>query len=213
MLTRLTVPAPLACALRAHLREAQRDYLRDPVVVHGNAVEHVGRLDGAAVVRDEHELRAVGELSERLREPADVALVERGVDLVEHAEGRGPYTQDREQQGRRGKRALAAGELVEASDPLARGPRVDLDARLLVAVRFALSARAFVARPERRLAAVEQPLEEEPELAVDRLQRRAELFRDRPGEIVSERPQVSHRPLEIGLLTHQEVVALPDVSQ
>src|SRR5207237_8660864 len=108
-------------ALLVQLRELQRDDLRHAAVVHGHAIQHVGGLDGRAVVRDDDELRAVGELAQRLREPADVALVERGIDLIEHAERRGLYAQDREEQRRRGKGTLAAGELRERSDALARG--------------------------------------------------------------------------------------------
>ena len=50
------------------------------------------------------------ELAQRVGEPADVGLVERRVDLVEHAERHGPDLEHREQQGDRGQRPLAAGE-------------------------------------------------------------------------------------------------------
>src|ERR1700737_1682788 len=145
-----------ALALLVQLRKLQRDHLRDAAIVHGHAVEHVGRLDRAAVVGDEEELRPVGELAQRLREAADVALVERGIDLIEDAEGRGLDTQDREKQRRRCQRPLATGELRETTDALARGPSVDLDAGILGIVRGA----------ERGLPAVEQALEEETELAI-----------------------------------------------
>jgi hypothetical protein len=82
-------------------------------------------------VRDHDELGAIGELAKRLSEATDVPFVERRVDLVEHAKRRGPHPQDREEQGRRRKGALAAGQLVEAPDPLPRRACIDVDPRLV----------------------------------------------------------------------------------
>src|SRR5207253_6753505 len=143
-----------------------------------------------AVVRDDDELRAVGELAERLGEAADVALVERRVDLVEDAKRRRPHAQDSEEQRRGRKRALATRQLGEAADPLARRSRIDVDPWIF----------HVFARTKRRLAAVEQPLEEDPEFAVDGLQRRAELVGDRGRELAGERSEIQHRALEVILL-------------
>src|SRR5437867_2205548 len=190
-------------ALRVEIREAQRDHLRHAGVVHRDAVQHVGGLDRSAVVRDHDELGSVGELAERLREPADVAFVERSVDLVKHAERRRSHAQDGEEQCGRGEGALATGELREAPDPLARRSRVDVDARIF---------RIF-SGPQRRLASIEEALEEDTEFAVDGLQRRAELLRDRPREVVRQCSQVGHRALEIRLLCREELMTLADLRE
>src|SRR5206468_2749845 len=95
------------------------------------------------------------------------------IDFVEHAERRGSYAEDGQEKRRRGERALAARQLRQAADPLARRSRVDVDAGLL----------GILARAQRGLPAVEQALEEEAELAVDGLERRAELLGDRSREL------------------------------
>src|SRR2546428_254949 len=118
-------------AMLVELVQLQRDHFRNAAVVHRDAVEHVGGLDRPAVVRDDDELRAVGELAQRLREAPDIALVERGVDLVEDAERRRLHPQDRKEQRRCGEGALAARQLRERTDALAGRPRVDVDARLV----------------------------------------------------------------------------------
>ena len=43
-------------------------------------------------------------------EPVQVHVVERGLDLVHHVEGRRPGAEHREQERQRGQRALATGE-------------------------------------------------------------------------------------------------------
>ena len=50
------------------------------------------------------------------------------------------------------------------------------------------------------------------QLAVDGLERRAELLRDRGREVVRERPQVGHRPVEVGALLAEEPVTLADLA-
>src|SRR5439155_5016621 len=192
-----------ALALLVQLRELERDDLRNAAVIHRHPVEHVDGLDRPAVVRDHDELRAIGELAERLRETADVPFVERGIDLVEDAERRRLHAEDREQERRGGEGALAARELREAADALSGGTRVDLDARIL----------RIVGGPERRLPAVEQALEEDAELAVDRHERRGELLGDRRSQIVGERAQIGHRLLEIGALRGEELVTLADLGE
>ena len=152
-------------------------------------------------MRDDHELRPVGELAQCLREATDVALVERRIDLVEDAKGRRPDAEDRQQERGRGQRALPTGELGEAADPLPGWPCVDIDSGFF----------RVVAGPQRSLAAAEEALEEHPELAVDRLKRRAELLRDRRCEIVSKRTQVDHGALEIALLRRKKLMTLTDL--
>ena len=104
-----------------HVAEAQREHLRDAVEVHRDAVDVVRDLHRPPVVRHHDELRLLRECLERLREAADVRLVERGIDFVEDAEGRRVHGQQREEQRDRRERPLAAGEQRQAADPLAGG--------------------------------------------------------------------------------------------
>ena len=60
--------------------------LADARFFHGDAVELVRDLHGLLVVRDDDELRQARDVAHDLVEPADVRLIERSVDLVEHAE-------------------------------------------------------------------------------------------------------------------------------
>src|SRR5439155_3792478 len=153
-----------AHALLVELGQLERDHLRDAGVVHRYAVEHVGGFDRPAVVRDDDELRTVRQLAQRLREPSDIPLVERGIDLVEDTERRGLHAEDREEKRGRGERALAAGQVRERADALTRRPRIDVDARLL----------RIIGDAQARLPTVEEPLEEDAELAIDGHERRAE---------------------------------------
>ena len=57
---------------------------------HRDAVEAVGGLHRALLVRDDEQLRLVAELVHEVEEPVEVHVVERGLDLVEQVEGRGP---------------------------------------------------------------------------------------------------------------------------
>ena len=113
-------PRPAVVGDGLRLVEAQADHAADRVVADGDPVEGVGGLDRAAVVGDDDELRPFGELSQRLREAADVGLVERGIDLVEHAEGRRADLEHREQQRDRGQGPLAAREHRQRLRLLAR---------------------------------------------------------------------------------------------
>ena len=70
-----------------------------------------------------------------------------------------------------------------------------------------------IGRAQGGLPAVEQLLEEHPELAVDGLERGAELFGDRRGEIVGERTEVRDRSLQIRALFGQEPVPLADLAE
>src|SRR4051812_13522391 len=98
---------------RALRGELHRDDLRDARLLHGDAVERVGDLHGALVVRDDDELGGAAHLPDHLVVPADVRLVERRVDLVEQAERRRLDQEDGEDQRDRGERLLPAGEQVD----------------------------------------------------------------------------------------------------
>src|SRR5580765_6839119 len=64
-----------------------RDDLRDALLSHRDAVEHVRGFHRPLLVRHDDELRTVGVASQQLDEAADVRVVERGLDLVQQVEG------------------------------------------------------------------------------------------------------------------------------
>ena len=90
----------------------------------------MARLHGALVVGDDDEVRHIEERRERVAEALDIRLVERGVDLVEDAEGRRLRLEDRHEERDRGHRLLAARKLADDARLLARRLRADLDARV-----------------------------------------------------------------------------------
>ena len=70
-------------------------------------------------MRDDDELRPVGEAAQELDEAPDVRVVERGLDLVQEVEGARPGEEEREEERDRAERLLAAGEEREPRDALA----------------------------------------------------------------------------------------------
>ena len=79
---------------------------------------------------DDDELGVAANGVEHLHEPADVRVVERGVHLVEDAEGRRLVLEDREEQADRGHGLFASGEQQDVLKLLARGHGHDVDAGL-----------------------------------------------------------------------------------
>src|SRR5664279_5567892 len=92
------------------LVEADADELRHSGLFLGHAVERLRGLHRPLVVRDEDELRLLGQLHEERREAVDVRLVARGVDLVEDAERRRLVLEDRDEESDGRERLLAARE-------------------------------------------------------------------------------------------------------
>src|SRR5215207_4465222 len=121
---------------RSRRRQAARDHLRDAVAGHRDAVEAVGGLHRALLVCDDDELRAVGEAAQQRQEAVDVEVVERRLDLVENVERARPGEEDREQEGERGHRLLAARQQRQPLRRLARGRDLDLDAHAVLGRGF-----------------------------------------------------------------------------
>src|SRR5438067_13885185 len=111
-------------------RAGARDDLGDAVAAHRDAVEDVGGLHRALLVRDHDELRAVGIPAQQLDEAADVRVVQRGLDLVQEIERAGPREEEREEERDRAERLLAAGKERKPRDALAGRTQLDLDAGL-----------------------------------------------------------------------------------
>src|SRR6266581_3670297 len=98
------------------------------VPAHADAVQRVRDLHGPLLVRDDDQLGAFPQLLEDLQQPLQVRVVKRGLDLVKDVERRGPGFEDRDQEGDRGERPLAAGKQRQPLDLLARRPRLEVDA-------------------------------------------------------------------------------------
>ena len=110
---RLSSPAPRAP------RDALADDGGDAVLAHRDAVEGVGDLHRALLVRDDDELAALAQVLEDAEQTAEVRVVERRLDLVHDVERARPGLEDRDQQRDGGQRALAAREQREPLDLLA----------------------------------------------------------------------------------------------
>ena len=108
----------------------------------------------------------VFELPQHADETVDVGVVESGVDFVEHAEGAGTRTEDRQEEGDARHRLLTPGEQGDASRLFAGGAGDDLDGRL-EDVDAGLEDDVC-------LSASENPLEEGAEMTADRLDRLGE---------------------------------------
>ena len=143
-----------------------------------------------------------GERLERLGEPADVGLVERRVDLVQHAERGRPDLEHREQQRDGGQRPLAAGEHGQRLRLLARRSRGDLD-----------PGRREVGRVGEREpgeAAAEQLLEPGVEGDLEGGERRPELGRDELVEVGDQRPRPGDGVAQVAMLRLERLEALAD---
>ena len=142
------------------------------------------------------------EAAQGVGEPADVGLVERRVDLVEHAERRRPDLEHREQEGDRGQRPLAAREHRQRLWLLAGRPGGDLD-----------PGRRQVGRVgERQLgeAAAEQLLEAGVERDLEGRERRPELGGDQDVEVGDQRPRAADRVAQVAVLGLERLEAVAD---
>src|SRR4051812_34285443 len=108
--------------------DVDRHHARYALLLHRHADELVRHLHGDLVVADEQELRLARHLLHQLAEALGIGVVERRVDLVEQAERRRVELEEREHQGDRRQRLLAARQQVDAGVLLARGARDDLHA-------------------------------------------------------------------------------------
>ena len=154
---------------------------------------------------DDDELRPLGERLQRRREADHVRLIQRRVHLVQHADRRRVRVQQREEQGQRRQRTLAAGEHVERSHLLPRrlGDDVDAGQALLLSV---LRVSVGSSQHELGLAAAEERLE----VPLERLVHLAEgggeaLFYDRL-QLVDRLLQRRFRLAQVGELRAQELV-------
>ncbi len=159
--------ATAALAAAVALAEVDADDLGDAGLLHGDAVDDVGLGHGALAVGDDDELGGLAHVGDELGEAADVGLVERGVDFVEHAEGRGLELEDADQQRERGEGLLSAREQEDVLQLLARGRGDEVDAGLVAVLG--------VGELHVGLAAAEELGEGDGEVLVDDLEGLVEL--------------------------------------
>src|SRR5438876_8976814 len=152
--------------------DVDRHHARDAGFRHGDPDQLLGELHRDLVVADEEELGLRRHASHQLAEPYGVRVVERRIDLVQQAEGRGIELEEREHQrdGREG--LLPAREQMDAGIALARRLRHDLYAGIedLLAghdeLRFAAAEKGREERAEMAVYAVERLAQELARLAV-----------------------------------------------
>ena len=104
------------------------------------------------------ELGVLPQLLVDLQQPAEVGVVERGLDLVEDVERRGAGLEQRHQERHRDQRPLATGEQREPLDLLAGRPGLDLDAGVEHVVGVGEHQPALAAREQPREGLLEGPL-------------------------------------------------------
>ena len=150
------------------LRQVEHQHLGNPLLLHGDAVQHISLFHGASAVRNHDELRRAGQSTDILREPRDVHIVQRGLDLVQHAERSGAQLEDREIQRDRNERFFAARKQRQRLDRLARRGNPDIDP--------AVQDIRGIRKLQFRMAAAEYLAERLPEISVELGEFRSENF-------------------------------------
>ena len=150
-------------------------------------------------MRDHDELRVVADGLQIRREPAQVAVVERRLNLVEDVERRAADAVNREQQRKRRERLLTAGHEHHLRDALASRLRADLHAGVLQVVG--------VGEDELCRAAREQGGEDAAEVVVDRVERADEVVFHARIDDADDLGKAAARAVEVCQLGRQVIVA------
>src|SRR5579875_452262 len=183
-----------------HVFEAHGEHGRDAITAHGDAVDRTRHLHRGAVMADEDELRALGQGAKRIGEAAHVRFVERGINLVEHAERGGIRFEQGEEQRDSGHGTLAAAEQREMLLPFARQLHEYVDAAFAVVLRLGeRQPRVAAAKEEPKVAL---------EIGVDLVESRAEALAHNAPQLLERRLQVALRLLQIGDLAGEEAMPL-----
>ena len=143
-------------------------------------------------MRDDDKLRFPAEAAQVAREAFDIPVVQRGVDLVEHAERRRPHLQNGKIQRDGNKGLLTAGQQRDGLELLA--------GRLHTNFNAARQRLRAVLQLERSLAAAEHLRERLAEIGVDAAEFRDENIGHLAGDIADDALEVA--------LGRQHVVAL-----
>ena len=137
----------------------------------------------------------------------DVGVVERGVHLVQHAEGARPEVKDREQQRQAREGTLSAGKERHRLEPLAARLGHELDAGVERVATF-----LGFDQSELGAAALEQSLEEAAEVAVDLVEGLREPVLSRSRHAAERLVQVLDRRGEVVVLGAQEGQAFVELA-
>ena len=140
---------------------------------------------------DDDELRLFGKFFEEAGEFVDVRLVQRRLDLVQHAEGHGAQHEDGEEDGDGGERPLAAREQRDLGQLLAGRAGDDLDARREGVVALG------VVHLQLRAPAAEQLAEELLEVLVDAVEALVELLLHLRLQLFERGARVVDAPLHV----------------
>ncbi len=137
---------------------------------------------------------------DRLGKAADVGLVERGIDLVEQAEGARLVLEDRKDQRDRRQRLFAAAHQLEGAEALAWWLGDDVDTRFEDVVR--------VGQPELGLSSAEEHGVDALEALVDPSERLAEHRPALAVHLADRLVELGERVLEVAALAGEVLVAL-----
>ena len=143
-------PGPPTAARHTCGRDPLGEDLGRAAWLHRDADEAVGRLHRALLVADDEQLGVGPELGDEPEEAVKVDVVERGLHLVHHVEGRRAAPEHGEQEGQRGEGPLAARQQRQLLHVLARRLGLDLDAGREQVLGFGEDQPPGAAREQRR---------------------------------------------------------------
>ena len=92
-----------------HVVQVDGQHPADPLLLHGDAVQHIRLLHGPAAVGDDNELGFIRHAPHIAGKAHHVAVVQRRLDLVHHHKGGGAHLQDGKIQRNGHERPLSAG--------------------------------------------------------------------------------------------------------
>ena len=174
--------------------QVDRHELRDALLGHGDAEQAAHARHRHRVMRDDEEARrrVRRHALQQAAEAVDVGVIERRIDLIEHADRRRVGQEHREDQRHCGQRLLAARKQRQRRRLLARRLGDDLQAafeRILALDHF-----------QARLAAAEQRREQLAEVRVDRLEGVLQPLVRLAIELADGAAQLGDGVLDVGLL-------------
>src|ERR1700687_2565867 len=175
------------------------DDLGNSRLLHRHAVEHIGGLHGAFVVRDDDELGVLAHFAHETGKASDVCIVQWRVHLVEKTKRRRADEEKREDQTHRHQRFLAARQQRHRLEALARRPYDDLDTGLEQVV--------LVGQDQPGVRAAEEARKHRRKLFVNRREGFSKLRAGCPIEPLNRALEIGERALQIFLLCTQKLRA------
>src|ERR1019366_1152447 len=180
--------------------ELDADQAADAGLLHGDAVQCFRGFHGLLGMGDDHELGIDRHLGDEAGEAGDVGLIERGIDLIQHAERAGLIVEYGHEQGDGGQRLLAAGEQEDVLQALAGRRADDIDA--------AIGDVLLVGEAHLAGAAAEQRLEPDAEVGVDGFEGLGEFLAGNQVDFLNRLLGVADGIDQVLTLGAEEIVAL-----